>query len=154
MTTTPAVRTYTTQETAVELRNALHEAFPGVKFSVRIAPGAAWIYLHYVDGPVWDDVERIASRFEAGDDGDLAESRYLCRGVSIGRDYTEAAKDWAARIAIEGTHWYALGEQYGTGNAAAYHGSHLLLAATDLTRGTPGTPPCAPSREQSDTRRH
>lgn len=163
MTTTPAVRTYTTTETAAELRKALAKAFPGVKFSVRTARGGTqgWIYVDYVDGPVWDDVEAIAGQFEAEDfnaytdgyaiagrplhagaDGDLHEARYLCSGVTIGRDYTEAAKNWAARTAIEGTRWHALGQAHATtAEGAAYHGSQRLLAATDLTHGTPQIPP-------------
>lgn len=164
MTTSPIVRSYTTRETAAELRKALRAAFPGVKFSVRMATGTAcgWITVAYVDGPVWDDVERIAGHYESerfnpmtdcydlkerpitpGLDDVLYEDRYACTGVTVSRDYSESAKNWAAQTVIEGTIWFAYGEQYGNGDAdaAAYYGSRRLLAATDLTHGTPEVPP-------------
>lgn len=55
-------------ETAKLIRQALKEAFPGFKFSVRsnTYAGGASIDVGYVDGPLMADVERIAKAFQGG----------------------------------------------------------------------------------------
>lgn len=53
-------------ETAKLIRQALKEAFPGVKFSIRssVYSGGASIRINYVDGPTSDQVKAIAGKFE------------------------------------------------------------------------------------------
>ncbi len=57
----------TVKETAAALRKALREAFPGVKFSVRMATGTAygWLSLSWTDGPTSAQVRKIAANFES-----------------------------------------------------------------------------------------
>jgi hypothetical protein len=101
-----------TKDTAKLVRQALKNAFPGVKFSVRISTGtaSAWMNVSYSDGPREDDVRAITARYEgrkfnsmtdgyddAGTvlvafEGDELprEVRYSCDGINTHRDYTTA----------------------------------------------------------------
>lgn len=55
-------------ETSKLIRQALKEAFPGVKFSVRsdTYSGGASIRISYTDGPQLADVEKVAHTFQGG----------------------------------------------------------------------------------------
>jgi hypothetical protein len=102
----------TTKETAKLLRQGLKNAFPGVKFSVRMSTGtaSAWMNVSYSDGPTEDAVRAITARYEGRkfngmtdgyDDAGTAlvtfegeqmprEVRYMCDGINTHRDYTAA----------------------------------------------------------------
>jgi hypothetical protein len=73
----------TVKETAAALRSALREAFPGVKFSVRMATGTAygWISLSWTDGPTSAQVRKIAANFESERFSGLDDS-YHSTGVT------------------------------------------------------------------------
>ena len=63
----------TVRETAAALRKALREAFPGARFSVRMASGTAygWLSVSWTDGPTVEQVDAVA-----------APSTAACRGVT------------------------------------------------------------------------
>ena len=54
-------------DTAKLIRQAIKEAFPGVKFSVRshVYSGGASITVEWLDGPNEQQVETVTNRFEA-----------------------------------------------------------------------------------------
>lgn len=101
-----------TKDTAKLVRMALKNAFPGVKFSVRMSTGtaAAWMHVTWSDGPTDAAVSAITAKYEgrkfngmtdsyddAGTalvafDGDALprEVRYSCDGINTHRDYTAA----------------------------------------------------------------
>jgi hypothetical protein len=101
-----------TKETAKLVRQALKNAFPGVKFSVRMSTGtaSAWMNVSWSDGPTTHDVDAITARYEGRkfngmtdgyDDAGPAlvafdgeevprEVRYTCDGINTHRDYTAA----------------------------------------------------------------
>src|SRR5260221_14513794 len=68
MTETPT-SSLTCAQTAKLLRQALKEAFPTTKFSVRSASyaGGASIDVHWTDGPTAKQVQAICNRFEGAD---------------------------------------------------------------------------------------
>jgi len=57
---------YTVAETASLVRQALKQAFPSTKFSVRSKSysGGASINVNWIDGPLTAEVERVAKQFE------------------------------------------------------------------------------------------
>jgi hypothetical protein len=101
-----------TKETAKLVRQALKNAFPGVKFSVRMSTGtaSAWMNVSYSDGPPEEAVRAITARYEGRrfngmtdgyDDAGTAlvsfageelprEVRYVCDGINTHRGYTAA----------------------------------------------------------------
>lgn len=153
---------YTTKETADALRKALREAFPGVRFSVRMARGTAygWLSVSYVDGPTWEAVRAIthgfqSSHFDGMDDsyhqieptlysrpdGSLYEIRWGSCGVNVTRDYSPEASAWAEGVAVRGSRWWPLGVDAWRDDA--YLSQRELLAGLDLTEGTPEDPEAA-----------
>ena len=68
MTETPTT-SLTCAQTAKLLRQALKEAFPTTKFSVRSASytGGASIDVHWTDGPTATQIRAICDRFEGAD---------------------------------------------------------------------------------------
>jgi hypothetical protein len=101
-----------TKEIAKLLRQALKNAFPGVKCSVRMSTGtaSAWMNVSYNDGPTEEAVRAITAQYEGRrfnamtdgyDDAGTAlvafageelprEVRYVCDGINTHRDYTAA----------------------------------------------------------------
>ena len=69
----------TVRETAAALRKALREAFPGARFSVRMASGTAygWLSVSWTDGPTVEQVDAVAAPFAAA-----------CRGVNTHRAHS------------------------------------------------------------------
>ncbi|ASD24230.1 hypothetical protein C3B61_14735 [Cryobacterium zongtaii] len=102
----------TTKDTAKLVRAALKNAFPGVKFSVRMSTGtaAAWMNVSYSDGPTELEVKEVTSQFQgrsfngmtdsyddsgtaliAGEGEEMPrEVRYCCDGILSHREYTAA----------------------------------------------------------------
>ena len=102
----------TTKDTAKLVRAALKNAFPGVKFSVRMSTGtaAAWMNVSYSDGPTELEVRAVTGWYEgrrfngmtdgyddagtvlvAGDGEEMPrEVRYCCDGINSHRNYTAA----------------------------------------------------------------
>lgn len=92
------VRHLTVKETAAEIRRAVRAAFPGVKFSVRMATGSAygWVRVSWADGPRHAQVREVvapfeSSRFDGMDDAyhrvpQTGPVRYSCRGVNNHRE--------------------------------------------------------------------
>jgi Large polyvalent protein associated domain 29 len=88
----------TCAQTAKLLRQALKEAFPTTKFSIRSASyaGGASIDVHWIDGPTATQVQAICNRFEGADfDGmqDLKTSKeHMVNGqrIQYGADYVFA----------------------------------------------------------------
>jgi hypothetical protein len=101
-----------TKDTAKLVRQALKNAFPGVKFSVRMSTGtaSAWMNVTYSDGPTEIEVRKITARYEGRTfngmtdgyddcgtalvafDGETMprEVRYTCDGINTHRSYTAA----------------------------------------------------------------
>ncbi|MDY7528385.1 MULTISPECIES: LPD29 domain-containing protein [unclassified Cryobacterium] len=101
-----------TKDTAKLVRAALKNAFPGVKFSVRMSTGTAvaWMNVSYSDGPTELEVRAITGHYEgrhfngmtdgyddagtvlvAGDGEEMPrEVRYCCDGINSHRNYTAA----------------------------------------------------------------
>lgn len=153
---------YTVKETAAALRKALREAFPGVRFSVRMSRGTAygWLDVHYSDGPTWEQVRRIAHGFQRSqfdgmddsyksieptlyvrEDGTMYEQRWGSRGVNVSRDYSPEVTAWAESVAVRGSCWWSV-------DVDAWRDSqdlsrHELLAGLDLTDGIPADPAAA-----------
>ncbi|NHA02116.1 hypothetical protein G5V59_27435 [Nocardioides sp. W3-2-3] len=154
------VKEFTTKETAAELRKALRAAYPGVRFSVRMARGSAhgWFDVNYVDGPPTEVVDQICHRFQsldfdgrddgyhpveptlyATEDGGLFEPRYSCCGVATRREYTPEVQEWAETIAVEGTRWWN-DTEYPQKAEPVYYATRALLGGLDLTNGLPDHP--------------
>lgn len=74
----PAVRNINLRDTAALVRQALHKAFPGVKFSVRIDSGSMYsaINIRWVDGPTQQQVHEITGGFHAGRFQGLTDCSY------------------------------------------------------------------------------
>jgi hypothetical protein len=109
-----------TKDTAKLVRVALRNAFPGMKFSVRMSTGtaAAWMNVSWDDGPTTREVDAIAGLYEgrkfngstdgyddAGTvlvafDGEQMprEVRYSCDGINTHRDYTAAGYQVAQHL--------------------------------------------------------
>jgi hypothetical protein len=101
-----------TKDTAKLVRQALKNAFPTVKFSVRMSTGtaSAWMHVTWSDGPTDVAVRAITARYEGRrfngmtdgyDDNGSAlvafageelprEVRYVCDGINTHRSYTAA----------------------------------------------------------------
>ncbi|TFD37029.1 hypothetical protein E3T37_12590 [Cryobacterium sp. TMT2-10] len=101
-----------TKDTAKLVRVALKNAFPGVKFSVRMSTGtaSAWMNVSWSDGPTDREVSAVTSQYEgrkfngmtdgyddqgsalvAFDGEDMPRVvRYSCDGINTHRDYTAA----------------------------------------------------------------
>lgn len=107
---------YSVKETGQEIRRALREAFPGVKFSLRGSRGTGygWYSLSWTDGPTTRQADEITNGFRssyfdgmtdsthaipatmyADPDGVIRERDYSCNGVNTSRDYSQGARDWA-----------------------------------------------------------
>lgn len=54
-----------TAECSKAIREELKKEFPGVKFKVNSESGSA-INIHYVDGPSYESVDKIVSKYEMG----------------------------------------------------------------------------------------
>ncbi|MGJ9414420.1 LPD29 domain-containing protein [Aeromicrobium sp. CF4.19] len=153
---------YDTKETATALRKALREAFPGVRFSVRMARGSAygWLGVAYVDGPTWEAVRAITNGFQSSyfdgmddgyhqieptlysrPDGSLYEIRWGCRGVNVTRDYSPEATSWAEGVAVRGSRWWPIGVDAWRDDQE--YASRDLLSGIDLTAGYPTDPEAA-----------
>ncbi len=106
MTTTAAQPTATTVETAAAMRKALRNAFPGVKFSVRLARGTAygWINVDWTDGPTAGQVEIVISGFRSERYNGMTDSYepipapWSCCGVIAQRSFSQAAFDRAVAV--------------------------------------------------------
>ncbi|TFD27056.1 LPD29 domain-containing protein [Cryobacterium cryoconiti] len=101
-----------TKDTAKLVRVALKNAFPRVKFSVRMSTGtaSAWMNVSWSDGPTDREVSAVTSQYEgrkfngmtdgyddqgsalvAFDGEDMPRVvRYSCDGINTHRDYTAA----------------------------------------------------------------
>lgn len=101
-----------TKDTAKLVRVALKNAFPGVKFSVRMSTGtaSAWMNVSWSDGPTDREVSSVTGKYEgrkfngmtdgyddqgsalvAFDGEDLPRVvRYSCDGINTHRDYMAA----------------------------------------------------------------
>lgn len=153
---------YTTKETAAALRRALREAFPGVRFSVRMARGTAygWLDVAYVDGPTTEQVREITNgyvdeRFNAmtdcydpveptlyaREDGSLYEIRWSCCGINTHRTCSPETQAWAATVAVPGSYWWPRGVAAWRDNPDA--AVRDLLSGLDLTHGLPEDPRAA-----------
>lgn len=156
-------REYTVVETGKEIRRALREAFPGVKFSLRGSRGTGygWFSLDWTDGPTTRQVDALTNSFRssyfdgmddsthtipatmyAGDDGEVVEHRYSCNGVNSQRGYGPEADQWA-RTYID-AHG---GPELFCGDYHADHGlatwrvlQHIDLTGVDWSAVPPVTP--------------
>ena len=91
------VRHLTVKETAAQIRRAVRAAFPGVAFSVRMATGSAygWVHVSWADGPRHLQVREVVAPFESSRFDGMDDTyhsvpqdgpvRYSCRGVSTSR---------------------------------------------------------------------
>lgn len=73
-----------TVESGRALRRALRDAFPGVKFSVRMSRGTGWGTYHvsWTDGPSSDSVREVTGRFEGkGFDGSDDSTYYMDKAI-------------------------------------------------------------------------
>lgn len=107
---------YSVKETGAAIRAALRDAFPGVKFSLRMSRGTGhgWFNLDWTDGPTARQVDAVthtfrSSYFDGMDDstrhipatmaveadGVIRERRYSCHGVNTQRTISDAAGAWA-----------------------------------------------------------
>lgn len=106
-------RSIPTKEAAKMLRQGLRNEFPGVKFSVTTGRGsaAAWLHIHYTDGPTETAVQQFALRYQGArfnsmtDSYDPLENRFiaftgqetpeevhfLVNGITETRSYSPAA---------------------------------------------------------------
>lgn len=119
-----ATRYVSLKETNVELRKALKEAFPGVKFSVvgESYAGGASARVRYVDGPKVKDVEKVAKQFEAASfDGmiDLKSyhtSEYKGEEVYWGADYVFVNQEFSEEVTSQAKEFVelAIAEDGGT----------------------------------------
>lgn len=97
-----------TKQTAVAIRSALRQAFPGVKFSVRMATGTGhgWISVCWTDGPTSAQVDQVTQAYESSRWSGMDEryvttsnSQWSCCGVTHGRRISpEWRSEMAARI--------------------------------------------------------
>ncbi|TFC63806.1 LPD29 domain-containing protein [Cryobacterium sp. TMT2-4] len=109
-----------TKDTAKLVRVALKNAFPGVKFSVRMSTGtaSAWMNVSWSDGPTDREVSAVTSQYEgrkfngmtdgyddqgsalvAFDGEDMPRVvRYSCDGINTHRDYTSAGYQVAQHL--------------------------------------------------------
>ena len=159
---------FTVKETAQEIRKALRERWPAVRFSLRMSRGTGygWMDLSYMDGPREADVRALTDRFRDSYfdgmddsthsippslymiDGEPVVLRYSCNGVNEQRDYSPAAVAWAESLVVPGSaiwaHMEAQGhlsetrEVYPGRTEFAFYGGRRILRDTDLTDGIPG----------------
>lgn len=118
-----------TKECAQILRKRLRAAFPGVKFSVRMARGTAygWLHVDWTDGPVngktvrdicrsvegerWDGMsecyQQVGPTMTLGEDGGPVLEVWACTGVNTQREISDAAVAEAAPLVpeIPGVDW-------------------------------------------------
>lgn len=94
-----------TAEAAKLMRPALREAFPGVKFSVRIErySGGSSINIHWADGPASRAVEKITDQYSGGSFDGMIDMEY----------------SWASWLSPDGKH-VVVAHSEGTGDS---HGS-------------------------------
>lgn len=163
MTLTHTVRDFSVKETAAEMRKALKQAFPAVKFSVTMARGTAygWLDVSWTDGPRAGQVQPIIRAFEsrrfdgmtdgynrveptlyAEPDGSLYEPRYSCCGANWHRDFSPEVDAWSLATAVRGSYWWPEGSEPWHDH---YRAARNLLHGLDLTNGLPicethGTP--------------
>lgn len=154
------VRTFTTKETAVEVRRALKAEFPGVKFSVVMDRGTAhgWFSVSWTDGPMTEAVDRVCDGFlserfnsmtdgydrveptlYADADGSLYEPRYSCCGILTHRRLSPEATAWASVHAVAGSRWWNDWESPQM-HEPEYYARQALLAGVDLREGFPERP--------------
>jgi hypothetical protein len=98
---------YSCAETARELRKALKEAFPGVKFSVRsktYTDGSS-ITVRWTDGPIPLRVRKVVVPFQGANFNGMTDSKdlrpaaqYEGRPVHWGADYILLVRDY---------HWHS-----------------------------------------------
>lgn len=94
-----------TAECSKAIREELKKEFPGVKFKVNSESGSA-INIHYVDGPSYELVDKIVSKYEMGHfDGmtdmyeydnsreDIPQVSYVFTTREISLEYGEEALD-------------------------------------------------------------
>jgi len=84
----------TCAETAKLIRQALKEAFPGVKFGVRshVYSGGASVNVRWTDGPNAAQVEEVASRFEGATFDGMTDSTHYNRSMYNGKPVSFGAK--------------------------------------------------------------
>lgn len=149
---------YSVKETAQEVRKALRGQFPGVRFRVNMSRGAAhgWLGVSWTDGPREAQVRAVVGRFQsessdqsvdclrsfvptlyAREDGSFYERRYSCCGISLARDYSDAAEEWATEHAVAGSRWW---REDDAPFGPDYFARRALLSGSDLTRGLPADP--------------
>lgn len=96
---------FTVKETAVAMRRELRDAFPGVRFSVRMSRGTGygWLAVVWEDGPTRKEVEAITRGFQSlafngMDDAyhSTGVTRYSCSGVNHSRVMGEKGAQWVA----------------------------------------------------------
>lgn len=96
---------YSVKETAAAMRKALKTAFPGVKFSVRMATGTAygWIDVAWADGPSDTQVRQITRVFQDSYYDGMSDcyrhtgGEWNCCGVNSHRSITEEGMEAARR---------------------------------------------------------
>ncbi|MEO5536046.1 MAG: LPD29 domain-containing protein [Pseudolysinimonas sp.] len=119
-------RYISTKETAAMLRRDLAKAWPGVKFSVRMATGtaSAWIDVRYIDGPTWREVRAFTGEYQGRDFNGMTDSydeiepvlavlpgnelpeviHFSCDGINSHREYSPAARLFAQQIIADAGH--------------------------------------------------
>lgn len=97
------------KETAAALRGALRDAFPAVRFSVRMDRGSAtgWLMVAWVDGPSEDAVGAVVRGFQSRTVDDQDDSWRLT-GVSMARRMSPQATDRIGTqvVHIHGDRWH------------------------------------------------
>ena len=114
------VISFTTKETAAQMRKALREAFPATKFSVRMSRGTGygWFDLTWADGPSTTQVQQVTDRFRDQRFDSMSDSyvpvearlyavedhempvliEYSCSGANGSRTFSPEARAWAAAV--------------------------------------------------------
>lgn len=142
-----ATQTATVKETAVALRKALKDAFPGTKFSVKMQRGTAygWLHVDYTDGPATEQVRKIADgfeseRFSGWDDmyHSTGNDQWNCSGVNVSRQFSPEAVERAVALVqrtASGEPFIKDGDRYVVAHSlrdTAYNVAHRYLTSTSL----------------------
>jgi hypothetical protein len=110
----------TTKDTAKMVRQALRNAFPGQKFSVRCGTGtgSAWMHVSWIDGPTTRQVDAIVGHYEGRRFNGMTDSyddagtalvafegaempevvRYCCDGINTSRSFSPAGYLFAQEL--------------------------------------------------------
>ncbi len=114
-TSTQPIRYISLDDTLALFRAELKASFPGVKFSVKRSRGTGygWVSVRWVDGPAYDDVNAIASKYEgSGFDGSTDSSysiehdvngervRYGTKGINCSREISPEREAKALRAVL------------------------------------------------------